>query len=134
MSCQDTDAASAPSPSGTPAAATRISVFWRPIARPAWAPPEISAAAVNERPFQLMAKMPPAISTGTSSAEDAPASAAALSSSSPATRARRRNGSMRASRWSDQRPTAMRAPAPPSCTSPSATAALVADQSRSLNR
>ena len=87
-SVHETALASAPRPTGTPAATTRMAVFWIPIALPACRLPEISAAAVNERPFQLIAATPPAISAG------GPSTAPARSST-PARSASRRNGSMR---------------------------------------
>ena len=96
-----------------------MAVFWIPIAVPAWRRPEISAAAVNESPFQLMAATPPAISSGTAVGPPT----AAANSRTPATAASRRNGSMRSSRRSDQRPADTRASAAPTCTPPSASAA-----------
>ena len=63
---------------------------------------------MKESPFQLIAAMPPAISTGTASAAGAGDSAVAASSSSPAIVASRRKGSMRSPRRSDQRPAAAR--------------------------
>src|SRR5206468_1132454 len=75
--------------------------------------PAVSAAAVNERPFQERAKIPATTRAGRSSQSEAWMSAVATASVSASKSAIRRSGTTRALIRSDNRPATMRAIPPP---------------------
>ena len=109
---------STPKAPGAATPPTEISVFCRLIAVPARARPEISAAAVKARPFQLIVEMAAKASSGYRRTPGPVASAPTAASSAVLRAAMRRIGAMRRPSRSERRPATMRTSAPTICRTP----------------